>query len=309
MSAPPLAVTLVAVAAALAAGAYVFAVLDAAAAGWIAGRRPHAALVARPLRAAAFHLLQQANETERPDAPAWRLAPALYLALAATGFALVPWSATFAPADPAGGIVFWGAVEALAIVAIFLHGWSANAPLPLLGAYRYVALGVSFLLVSMFVLIAAALPAESMRIGAIVASQGDLWNVVRQPLGLPLFLVVGLGLGFLGPLDFADASDLAGGTAAERSGAPRLVWETARASMLTAFAALAASVFLGGWTGPLLPGPLWLALKTLLVLALLAGLGRALARVGPERFVTFAWTVLLPVAFLHLALAGVEALA
>src|SRR3546814_10680367 len=67
----------------------------------------------------------------------------------------------------------------------------------------------------LLVLIAAALPAESLALGDIVESQAGLWNVVRQPLGLPLYLVAGLGLASWGPLRQSDARDLAGGTRSE----------------------------------------------------------------------------------------------
>ena len=69
------------------------------------------------------------------------------------------------------GIVIWGSCEALIIVAVFLHGWSPNAPFPLIGAYRYVAIALPVMLPSMFVLIAAALPAQSLSVIAIVDSQ------------------------------------------------------------------------------------------------------------------------------------------
>lgn len=298
---------LVGIGTSLLAGAWVFSVLDGMAAALVAGRRPRPAPLA-PLRTAALLLQRQANRTERPDAAAWTIAPALYLGLAAAGLAVVPWSAGAAPADVPAGIVAWGAVEALTVVAVFLHGWSANAPMALIGGYRYVALGLSAMLVSMFVLIAAALPAESLALSEIVASQRGIWNVVRQPLGLPLFLFVGLALAFWGPLDFADSADLAGGTASEVSGPPHLLWELARRAMLTAFAAVAATVYLGGWLGPWLPGPVWLALKTLLVLAVLALLGRAAARIATERVVGLVWVGLLPASFLALAAAGLEAL-
>ncbi|WP_368667820.1 NADH-quinone oxidoreductase subunit NuoK [Palleronia pontilimi] len=39
---------------------------------------------------------------------------------------------------------------------------------------------------------AAALPAESLSLIAIVDSQREVWNVIRQPLGLPLFVIVAL---------------------------------------------------------------------------------------------------------------------
>ncbi|SFI03435.1 complex I subunit 1 family protein [Modicisalibacter xianhensis] len=287
-------------------GPYVVAVLDrlvATPTGAMAGD-----VWLGPLSRAAWLLTQQANATEAPDWQAWRLSPALYLALAAVGLAVVPWSPTLIATDLVTSVVLWGSVEALATVVIFLQGWSANAVLPLIGAYRYVALGLSYILISMFVLIGVALPAESLQWTQVVTAQESLWNVIRQPLGLPLFLVVGLGLTFWGPLNLADSTDLAGGTSAEVSGPSRLAWELARAVMLVAFSAIAATAFLGGWLGPWLPGPVWVLLKTLAVLALLLWLGHRLPRVAPERCVTLMWVVLLPLSFVDLIWAGVLAL-
>lgn len=288
-------------------GAWITASLDRLVTALVAGRTPRRWLVG-PVREAARLLTRQRNVTERPDHPAWILAPAVYLGLAAVGLAAVPWSARAAPADVPAGIVLWGSVEALAVVAIFLHGWSANAHLALIGAYRYVALGLSILLLSMFVLIGAALPAESLRLSAIVQSQGELWNVLRQPLGLPLFLLVGLGITFWGPFDFADSADLAGGTSSEVSGPSRLVWELARRAMLVSFSAVAATVFLGGYLGPGLPGPVWLVVKSLAVLVVLLVVGRLTVRFDVSRSLTLIWVILLPLSFLSLLWAGLEAL-
>lgn len=290
----------------LAAGAYIIAVIDEAWDAVISGQARSIFLA--PLYRGAAVWSASTNSTEAPDFPAWRLAPVLYLTLASLGLALVPWSDVFIPVDLTTGIVFWGALEPLATVVIFLHGWSANAHFSLFGGYRYVSLGLSYILVSMFVLIGVALPAESLSIKDVVLSQQEVWNLVRQPLGLPLFLIVGLGISFWGPLNFADSADLAGGTSAEVSGRARLVWRFARVSMLVAFSAMGASAFLGGWLGPVLPGPVWLILKMLGILAILLLLGRLLPRLSPDRFMTFAWVVLLPLAFVDLAWAGLEAL-
>ncbi len=288
-------------------GPYLLTVIDGAVAAGIE-RRAVGKLWLAPLQHGAWLFLQPRNTTERPDSLNWQLAPAAYLALAAAGLAVVPWSATLIPTDISTGLVLWGSVEALATVVIFLHGWSANALLPLIGAYRYVALGLSYILISMFVLIGVALPAESLQVSAVVDSQRELWNVVRQPLGLPLFLIVGLGVSFWGPLNLADSADLAGGTEAEISGPSRLVWQWARRAMLVAFSAMAATAFLGGWLGPWLPGPVWLILKMLAVMTLLLWIGRSLARVSPERCVTLAWVLFLPLSFVDLVWAGVEAM-
>lgn len=288
-------------------GIYCVAAFDGAVTARISGQRRSNPLLI-PLQNAARLWHAPPNETETLDRPAWRVAPVLYLMLAAMGLALVPWSRDFVPVDLTTGIVFWGAIEPLATVLIFLKGWAPNAHFALLGAYRYVSLGLSYILVSMFVLIGVALPAESLQVSAVVDAQAELWNVIRQPLGLPLFLIVGLGVSFWGPLNFVDADDLHGGASSEEAGRLRLLWQIGRAGMLLAFSAIAASAFLGGWHGPWLPGPVWLILKTLFVVWVLVVLGHTLPRVSPDRFLTIAWMVLLPLSFLGLAWAGVEAL-
>lgn len=283
------------------------AVLDGAVPTMIAGR-PVRRPLAGSIRRGAFLLRQQRIATERPDLLNWLLAPGAFLTLAAIGMSVVPFAPGVTVNGIETGIVLWGACEALTIVVVFLHGWSANSPLPLVGAYRYVAIALPAMLVSMFVLIGAALPAQSLSVSAIVESQHGLWNVVRQPLGLPLFILLGLSLTFRGPLGYADPFDLAGGTSAEDSGPLRAAWQLARLAMLVSFAAMAASLFLGGYLGPWLPGPAWLFLKSAAVLSVTVVTGHLVARVPPARMLTFLWIGFLPLSFLDLIIAGVESL-
>ena len=292
----------------LGAGAYVVAVLDGLVAARVAGRSAAGSLLG-PARWAAATLASQALATERPDVALRRTALVGYAGLAALGVAVVPLWDGVAAADGPVGIVLWGTVEALAIVAVFLRGWAVNGLLALMAAYRFVAVGFAYLLLSMFVLIATALPAESLGVGAVVDAQRGLWNVVRQPLGLPLFLVVALGTVLWGPMALGLGTDLGEGSASEDSGVDRVLWRVGRAAMVVAFSVMAAAVFLGGWHGPLLPGPVWMVAKALAVAAVLVVARHRLARVRAERFVTVAWTVLLPLGFLDLAMAGVETLA
>jgi NADH-quinone oxidoreductase subunit H len=300
---------LVLVGAVLAVGAYAFTVLDRANGDRVAGRRvrPGDALL-QPARAASLLLVTRPTATERPDAQAWAMAPALLAAMAAGALATVPLDRGVAVADVDDGIVLFGAAMAIVMVAVYLHGWSANSPLPVVGGYRFIALALSYEMPLALVLIAAALPAQSLSVGAIVESQQGLWNILRQPLGLPLYLVAGMGLAFWGPLNTADAHDLAGGTAVEVSGPQRLAWELARRFVVVAVAAMGAAVFLGGWQGPVLPGWAWMALKTLLLLTVVAHLGHRVARVRLERFVVVAWTVLIPLALVDVFVSGALAL-
>lgn len=261
-----------------------------------------------PLAEAARLLKTQRIRTEAPDALLWWLAPALYLALAIVGLAVVPFGPGLVVIPSEMGIVVWGSCEALTIVAVFMFGWSANAPLPLIGAYRYVAVALPAMLLSMFVLIGAALPAQSLGFTEIVEAQRTIWNVVRQPAGLILFLMLGLAISLRGPFDYADPADLAGGTTADVSGPALLAWRIARLAMLVSVSAVAATAFLGGYLGPLLPGFVWLVLKTAVVLLILVAAGNLFARMPPARMMGLIWTALLPLSFLMLLAVGLELL-
>lgn len=284
-------------------GLLALAVLGTLAAGVVL-----AALLDGVVPALAATMGRQRVETEAPDGLTRDLAPACYLALAAVGLSVVPFAPGLALIDSPVGIVIWGSCEALTVVVVFLHGWSPNAPFPLIGAYRYAAIGLPVMLPSMFVLIAAALPAQSLSFIAIVESQREMWNVIRQPLGLPLFLVVMLAMTLRGPMDYADGADIGSGTSAEESGAARALWQIARLAMLVSISAVAATVFLGGPLGPVLPGPVWLWLKTATLMALTVWLGRRVARPTPARMLAILWVGLLPLSFVGLAIAGVMAL-
>ena len=286
-------------------GAYTVAVLDGLAAAVVA-RRPLQVrrTLTAPFADAALLLTHTRTRTERPDAEAWALAPALLAGLAGIGLAVIPVGPDASVTDPAAGFVLYSAAVTYVMVAVYLHGWSANSMLPLIGGYRFIAQALSYQIPFLLALLAPALPAESLAIGAIVEAQGSLWNVVRQPLGLPIFLVVSAAVTFSLPLDFADAEDLAGGTAAEASGPHRLAWRGARAALLVMVAAMGASAFLGGWHGPWLPGWLWVVLKTLLLLAILIGASHMFARPRIERFVMLAWVVLLPLSLVNIFFAG-----
>lgn len=290
-------------------GVYATAVIDLVISRAIARQAVRArAVLAWPVREAALLLLQRPTQTERPDAALWGLAPALLAGVAAGTMAAIPFGPRGSTPVIDAGIVYVGALLALVMVAVYLHGWAANSLFPLIGGYRFVALALSYEMPLALVLIGAALPAQSLAIDAIVQSQAGLWNVVRQPLGLPIYLVATLGLAFRGPLDVADAADLAGGTAAERSGVDLLLWRAARDALLVAIAALGAAAFLGGWMGPWLPGPVWLTLKTAALVTLLLLVSHLVGRVRLERFVVVAWAVLIPLALVDVFAAGVVAL-
>jgi NADH-quinone oxidoreductase subunit H len=177
-----------------------------------------------------------------------------------------------------------------------MAGWGPNAVLPLVGGYRFVAQGLAYELPLMFALISAAAGAQSLDVAGIASAQGRLWFVVWMPAGFAIYLASVYAFSFLGPFGYPAGRDLAGGVAAEVSGPDRLMLEAGRWLLLTAGAAMAVPLFLGGGAGPLLPAWAWSAAKTVAVLLLLVWGRRRLPVIRADRYAELAWVVLIPLA-------------
>ncbi|MBW4718663.1 NADH-quinone oxidoreductase subunit H [Saccharothrix obliqua] len=248
---------------------------------------------ARPLRSVVGLLAQRRRRTAAADALLWRggaiaLVVAAVLASAATplGHHVV--------GDLSVGVVWFNAMEVVAWAAVWLVGWGSNSAFPLVSGYRFVAQGLAYELPHMFALITAALGAGSLRVGDVVAAQRDVWFVVWMPVAFLVYLVSVPAMAFFRPFDQAAGADAGGGVLAELSGVDRLVFIAGRWLLLVSGAAMAVPLFLGGGSGPLLPGWAWSVVKTAAVLALLVWAGRRFPTIRVDRFQEVAWLVLLP---------------
>ncbi|GAB1511561.1 NADH-quinone oxidoreductase subunit H [Actinophytocola sp. KF-1] len=275
------AVVLLAVLATFAVGAAAF---DAVLAGRGAGE---------PLRAVAGLLVQQRRRLVADDPLLWRSAGVALVAAAVLASLATPLG-SWTTADLSIGVVWFNAMEVVAWAAVWLAGWGPNSAFGLVGGYRFVAQGLAYELPHMFVLTTAALGAGSLRIGDIVAAQQDVWFVVWMPVAFLVYLVSVPAMAFFRPFDHAVGTDLAGGARAELSGVDRLVFTAGQWVLLVSGAAMAVPLFLGGGAGPLLPGWLWMVVKTAAVLALLVWAGRRLPTIRMDRFTELSWLVLVP---------------
>jgi len=262
------------------------AVLDARAAG-------APVRVSQPLREVGALLIQQRRVTPAADTVLWRAGGAGVGVAAVLAVLVVPLG--HRPiSDLSIGVVWFNGAEVLAWAALWMAGWGANSVFGLVGGYRFVAQGLAYELPHMFALITAALGAQSLRVGDIVAAQTHLWFVVWMPVAFVVYLISALAMSFSGPFDQPVGTDLAGGVAAELSGVDRLVFSGGRYLLLTAAAAMAVPLFLGGDGGPLLPGWLWVLVKTVVVLGGLVWLRTRMPTVRMDRFTEVGWVVLIP---------------
>jgi NADH-quinone oxidoreductase subunit H len=266
------------------------AALAARAAGGPTGVGP---AISAPLRETARMLVGQRRRTVAGDRVLGGIGGAALPVAAVLAAAVLPLGER-PVADLSVGVVWFNAMEVVAWAAVWMVGWGSNNALGLVGGYRFVAQGLAYELPHMFAIITAALGAESLRLTTIVDAQQDLWFVVIMPVAFVVYLLSAAAMAFWGPFDAPVSRDVAGGAAAELAGVDRLVFVGGRWLLLVVAAAMAVPLFLGGGGGPILPAWAWVAVKTAAVLALLVWLRRRFPTVRMDRYVEFAWVVLIP---------------
>ncbi|OIK25513.1 NADH-quinone oxidoreductase subunit H [Streptomyces malaysiense] len=283
----------------LAAPAMLLALAGLAAAGHAvlaardAGRPVGPAAMVRPFTGVPRALLAQPRRLPAPDVLLWRAGVITVPVAAVLSTLVIPFGGVTV-ADLSVGVVWFNAMEVLTWAGLWLAGWGPDAAFPLVGGYRFLAQGLAYELPLMFALISAATGAQSLRVGDIATSQQGLWYAVWMPVAFIVYLAGVLAFSFLGPFAYPAGRDLAGGVMSETSGADRLVLRAGRWLWLAAGAAMAVPLFLGGGAGPGMPAWAWQAVKTLLVLAALVLALRRLPMIRADRYVEFAWVVLIP---------------
>ncbi|MCU4185730.1 NADH-quinone oxidoreductase subunit H [Acidiferrimicrobium sp. IK] len=238
-------------------------------------------------------LVGQRRTTLAPDRLLWRLGLIAVPTAAVLAAAVIPFG-RWAVDDLGVGVVWFNGMEIATWAALWAAGWGPNSVLSLVGGYRMVAQGLAYELPHMFALIGAATAAGSLQVGTIVAHQRHLWFAVWMPVGFVVYLLSVLGFSFTGPFDQPAGVDVAGGVFAEVAGPDRLILAAGRWLLLTAGAAMAVPLFLGGGLGPVLPAWAWSTVKTFAVLGVLVGVRRSVPTVRLERWMPVAWTVLIP---------------
>ena len=198
-------------------------------------------------------------------------------------------------ADLDVGVVWLNTIDVVVWALVWLTGWGANSTHSLIGGYRFLAHGLAYELPLMFALVAPAIAAGSLNVGAVAAAQDDdLWFVVCMPVAFLIYLIGVMGFSVWGPFAAAVATDITGGVGTELSAVDRLVFHAGRYLFLAAGAAFSVPLFLGGGAGPWLPDWIWVLIKTLAVLAVLVWSRRKIPLMRPDRFMTIGWTLLLP---------------
>jgi len=260
----------------------------------------------RPLRAAA-QLLRQEDLTPRgADTWLFRSAPLLALASVALGALVLPWGPGLIAFDPAIGLFYFIVVLSPVVVALMNAGWGQNSKAGLFGTFRAATHLISYEVPLGFAAIGPVMAAESLRTSRIVAAPAGLWYGVWQPLGVAIYLIAALFLSFRHPFDSPEGGpELEGGVLGEYTGPRLLLFRITLDGLFALLMAMGVVLFFGGGQGPLLPAPVWLVLKTALLVGLVLGITRRFPRLRHDQMLSLSWKVLLPASLLNVALVGI----
>jgi NADH-quinone oxidoreductase subunit H len=152
------------------------------------------------------------------DKVVYNLAPMLSMMSVLILWAIVPLAPTVLGVDLNIGALYIIAAGAIGALSIIMAGWSSNNKFALIGAFRQVAVMVSFEIPMLTILLIPTIFAGSMGMSAITQDQ-DIWYVFLSPLGALIFLITAIAELGRAPFDMAEGeSELVAGYNTEYSG-------------------------------------------------------------------------------------------
>ena len=257
------------------------------------------------------------------DKVLYRLAPYMILLASFLTFSCLPLSRGVEVLDFNVGVFFILAASSIGVVGILLAGWSSNNKFSLIGAMRSGAQIVSYeLSVGMSILTMVVL-AGTMQLSEIVEGQADGWLIfkghVPALVAFVIYLIAGNAECNRGPFDLPEAeSELTAGYHTEYSGMGFGFFYLAEYLNLFIVAAIAATVFLGGWM-PLhvpgldgfnaamdfIPGFIWFFGKAFFVVWLMMWMRWSFPRLRIDQILTLEWKYLVPISMVNLLLMAV----
>jgi NADH-quinone oxidoreductase subunit H len=251
------------------------------------------------------------------DRPLYILAPLAAAIPAFLSFAVIPVGPTVSLAghhtplqltDLPVAVLFYLAMTAVGVYGIVLAGWSSQSPYPLLGALRSAAQVISYEVAMGLALAAVFLYSGSLSTSEIVASQAKLWYALPLIPSFVMYLISMVGETNRAPFDLPEAeSELVAGFHTEYSSIKFAMFFLAEYINVTTVAAIATTLFLGGWRAPwplsaidngvLNTGwwpILWFLGKVLVIIFVFYWLRATLPRLRYDQFMALGWKVLIP---------------
>jgi NADH-quinone oxidoreductase subunit H len=257
---------------------------------------------------------------DRADARLFKMAP--YIVLASTFLLVVvmPFGpdAFFTNLDT--GIFLALGLSSISVIGILVAGWASANKYSLIGGLRAAGQLIAYELPMVLAVVGVVVQAGTLNLQGIVGAQhqgeifgwGGIGNpfILTQLIGFVVFLTAAQAELAQPPFDMPVAeSEIVTGYMTEYSGIRFLLFFIGEFATAAAFAALAATLFLGGWTVPFVDldenvmnivGPLVLFAKMMLVGFLIFWVRFTFPRFREDQLQGFAWKFLIPVSLVNI---------
>lgn len=233
-------------------------------------------------------------------------APFIVFLPAYMAFVTVPFSQRLYAYDLTIGALYVLAVLALPQIGMIMAGWGSNNKYSLLAGIRAVAQLVTYEVPMVVAILCVVMTAGTLSLKAIVEQQAKTgWFVLSLPLTLAfiIYFISAIAESNRIPFDLPDAeSELVGGFHTEYSGIRFAMFFLGEYATLFFVCSFATILFLGGWSGPLLPPEAWFLLKTYALIIFAMWVRFTLPRVRIDQLMSVGWKFLLPAVLLDLVL-------
>lgn len=257
-------------------------------------------------------LIKEDIVPNKADKRLFALAPLIVVVPALLLYMVIPVSPELIAQNLDIGVYFIFAISSIIPVGIIVAGWASYNKYSLLGGLRSAAQQLSYEVPILLSILGVIMLVGSLSLVEIVGFQeqsllGPIprWFVFLQPFGFIFFIIAAVAELNRTPFDIPEAeSELVSGYNTEYSGIRFGLFFLAEYSNTFITAALAALLFLGGWDGPLLPAPIWLLIKTYLIIYFIVWLRGTLPRVRIDQLMNLGWKILLPLTLFNILFTG-----
>ena len=246
------------------------------------------------------------------DRSIFKLAPMLVLVGTTSLLVVIPFGPNLILRDLSVGIFYALAISTVTTLGVLMAGWSSANKYSLMGGLRAAGQLIAYELPLVLAVVGTVMLAGTMSMEGIVRAQIDAGYpfVVTQFLGFGIFMVAALAELVRIPFDMpVGESELVMGYLTEYSGFRFLFFFIAEYANMFSMAAIAATLFLGGYWLPGLPektltyvGPLILFAKVFLLVFVMIWFRWTFPRLREDQLQRFAWTWLLPLALFNIIL-------
>jgi NADH-quinone oxidoreductase subunit H len=266
-------------------------------------------------------LLKEVIQPTQASRWIYMIAPIMVVVPAFAIWAVIPFQAGAVLGNINAGLLYAMAISSIGVYGVILAGWASNSKYSFLGAMRAAAQMVSYEISMGFALVVVLMTAGTLNLSGIVGSQERgffashginflSWNWL--PL-LPMFVVYfvsGIAETNRHPFDVVEGeSEIVAGHMIDYSGMAFALFFLAEYINMIVISALAATLFLGGWSAPFgflsfVPGVLWLVLKVFLLLSVFIWARATFPRYRYDQIMRLGWKVFIPVCVVWLVVVG-----